>query len=78
MATELERRWHEAGRVWFLINFACRLGVLVFFQGGLGVEGVDMRWAAVHKKEDYPLGLWREVRSLGSDGVRLFVAEQTC
>ena len=72
---ELERRRHEAGRVWLLVNLAGRLGVFVFLQRRLGVERVDMRRAAVHEQEDHPLGPGREVRSTGAGGTGLFPAK---
>ena len=42
---------------------------VVLFQGRLGVEGVDLRGAAVHEQEDDALGLGAKSGALGASGL---------
>jgi hypothetical protein len=60
----------------YYLAFSCQRLAGVFFQSGLGVEGVDVADAAAHEQGDYAFGARGEVRLFGRvriepDGLRI-------
>src|SRR5687767_9752092 len=56
MALEFERGRHEAGAAALLVKLAAGLLAFVFFEGGFGIERIDVGGAAVEEKENGALG----------------------
>ncbi len=67
---EGERRGHEAGAFGLFVEFAVGLLALVLGERGLGIEGVDMRRAAVEEEKDEAFGAWGKMGQVRGGGGR--------
>src|SRR4249919_2565289 len=70
---ETERRSHQIANLHDNAAAADRFGswhrlAVVLVEHWLGIEGIDLRWAAVEEQKDYALHFGCKVRSGGASG----------